>query len=107
MAYLNRAAQVALLVAAIVSALILLLVCLYLYSRDRWEESERQKQEDLEKRTPECEQQRWETVSADASTLSFLWDPPPPTRNVRRWRGFVVSEAPVVMEPCTARIEYA
>ncbi|KAI0544750.1 hypothetical protein F4679DRAFT_589190 [Xylaria curta] len=102
MAYLNQTAQVTLLVGALVSALILFLgcLCLYLYTRDR-----QNRDEDLEKCMPEGEQERWETVSADASTLSFLWDPPPLTRNVRRWCGFVVCEAPVVREACAMRIE--
>ncbi|KAI0186252.1 hypothetical protein EV127DRAFT_411341 [Xylaria flabelliformis] len=105
MAYLSRAAQVTLLVGAIASALILSLVCLYLYSRDRREDLEsRERQKEPEKHPSE---QLWETVSADASTLSFLWDPPPPTRNVRRSQGYVVSEAPVVMEPRSVRVEFA
>ncbi|KAI1750745.1 hypothetical protein F4782DRAFT_241550 [Xylaria castorea] len=110
MAYLSRTAQAALVAGAIASTLILFLVCLYLYSRDRQEDlesRERQKQE-LEKRPSEYEQQQWETVSADASTpsnLSLFWAPTP-TQDVRRHQGYVISET-CVMEPHTARIEYA
>ncbi|KAI8945726.1 hypothetical protein F4801DRAFT_111597 [Xylaria longipes] len=116
MAYLSLTARVTLVVGAIASAILLFLLCLWLYymdseddleSGERCKERERRKQE-LERPSPEGEQQRWETVSADASTLSnpsLCWLPLSP-QEVRRYQGYVINES-LVMEPHTASIEYA
>ncbi|KAH8165151.1 hypothetical protein CIB48_g3100 [Xylaria polymorpha] len=116
MAYISLTAQVAMMVGAIVAALLFFLGCLYIYSSSGEEHLEsgeegrehEQQKEKLETRSPKYERQQWDIVSSGASTLSYpasCWAPLPP-QEVKRYQGYMVNETNV-MEPHTARIEYA
>ncbi|KAI0441604.1 hypothetical protein F4803DRAFT_522785 [Xylaria telfairii] len=115
MAYLSLTAQIAMVGVAIVAALFFL-ACFYIYSRCREEHLESDEEgrghewqkHELETRSPTYKQQQWDIISSGASTLSYpasCWAPLP-TLEVKRYQGYMVNETNV-MEPHTARIEYA